>query len=69
MSTASGLPSPSIWGSQEGFQPQIVGGHKQLQGKDSELQTQDEISVIPVEVFLLCSCTVLIKACISRHCD
>lgn len=30
---------PKAAAPQEGFQPQIVGGHKQLQGKDSKLQT------------------------------
>lgn len=64
-------PVPPVLGLllQEGFQPQIVGGHKQLQGKDSKLQTPDKTSLIPVEVFLLCCCTVLIKACLFRHYD
>lgn len=59
------------WGccSQEDFQPHILGGHKQLQGKDNKLQTQDKISMIPLEVFLLCCCKVLIKACAFRYYD
>lgn len=69
---ASGMPGHScpetacLW---EGVQLQIVGGHEQLQGKDSKLQMQDKILMISVEVFLLCCCTVLIKPCIFSHSD
>lgn len=65
------LPSPSCPGAAApgGFPATDCGGHKQLQGKDSKLQRPDKISVIPVEVFLLCSCTVLIKAGTFRHND
>jgi len=69
---ASGMPRHSCLDttcSREGVQLQIVGDHEQLQGKDSKLQMQDKISVISVEVFLLCCCTVLIKTCIFRHSD
>ena len=69
---ASGMPGhscPETTCSQEGVQLQIMGGHEQLRGKDSELQMQDKRSMISVEVFLLCCCTVLIKTCIFTHSD
>lgn len=40
------------------------GGHEQPRGKGSKLQTPDKISMTSVEVFLLCYCTALIKACV-----
>lgn len=55
--------------SQEGIQLQTVAGHKQLQAKDSKVQMQDKISMISVEIFMLCCCSILIKTCTFRYSD